>query len=373
MTSVNKKKLSASIEKYEPKLTEKQRLAIGSSINNNFTAILGPEGSGKKTVLTCTLDILRKNYPRSHIEVLTPGDESVDLKSQIEQIAGSSTPSITSLSHVNFTSLSRFAGKEIPHTKKQTQKPPNIVVIYGAERLDIDTWNDFFTSSRLFSLTKLIFIGDTDLEFFGKSHNLWHMLASGKTKVCTVRLDDHIPSDSPVISAARAILDCKALPESTGNIEVKFIGRDQTIWRNVIQEHIISYAPQSRNTAIFVPNRRYKTKLNRLCQQKWNYSELDVECSLIRSGEVTIHSPSDVTPQFSSPNTSPPIRPAVESGEEVTPDDVPDTEKDRKEDKDRVRVEFNAERRMKRLRLQDRVIWKNSSLPNFPVSDGTLG
>lgn len=357
---INKKKLSAVLEKFNPILTANQRSAIEHVNSHNFTAILGPEGSGKKTVLGVLLDVLRKNHPRSQIEVLSTNDQH-DLREEIANCGVRFSAEIGDLSHssLSFNTMRRFLDPTA--TKKRQSKPPNILIIFGSERISLETWNRIATSSRLFSLTKLILIGDLNLEFLGKTHLLWNMLASGKTKACTVQLQYDYSKPSEIVGSYRSILEGQAIKEVPGCMELRYLGRDQSAWRSAIQDFISNC--KAEDTIIFAPNRKYKAKLDRLCQLTWNKQEVDIECSLVRSGEVTL------PPAYNSRALSITTGTSESIDHDLFEEDANKEKRSEDRERERVRVEFNAERRVKTIRLRDRII----SLPALPHDLNTFG
>jgi hypothetical protein len=351
--SVNKKKLRSLIENYSVKLSEKQAAAVSHAVEQNFTGVIGPVGSGKKTTLRTILEILRKFYPRNHIEVLAANDEMIaELKSE--------TP------NVSYETFARALGMR--GAKKKNSKPAQVLVIFGAEFLTLDYWHSLFTSPRVSVLQKLILFGDTDLEFFGKSHLLWNFFSSGKTKTCEFKLDDFSDTNSGISVASSHILSgtkARDLIRNIANasgIEIKVIGREQSEWRSEIGNFLRETEKTRDSSVLFVPNRRYKDRLNRLCQQVWNKQSEDVECTLIRDEELVLKLTED---RQEDKDDVVEIGDREAGGERVR-------EKEREVMKDQGRKTelsgYERTKSVKRVRMADRVIWRRHRPPRLPGS-----
>lgn len=350
-----------------PALSAKQKEAVTHALTHNFTAIVGDEGAGKKQTLRAILDLFRTFYPRAQIEVLSPHFPL----SKFEDFFGE-FPGVTFTTLSNST-LSNTIGKRKP-------KAPQLLVVFGAELASLDTWNNLFTSPRLFSLQKLILIGDTNLEYFGKSHLFWNMLANGRTQSCQIRLDDSLrASDTDmkkIIHVGQKIMREQKIGESSA-IHIRYLGRDQKEWRSHLKEFLmdVERRREIKDTLIFVPNRKYKEKLNRLCQLLWNKNESDVECTLLRSGSANISLESKGSYFHKSDY------PFVHDDE----DDlslIPGMETKKKEELQRMHLEFNASRKIKKIRMKDRLLYHATQYSaNFfpsqdfptPIEDGTFG
>lgn len=172
------KKLDKQIETVSEKnslvLSEEQKLAISTCLNEPFTIITGGPGTGKTTIIKCIIDIL-ENMGKEYVLCAPTGRAAKRIKETTGKEA-KTLHRLLEITKVDDNDLDAFY--ELPVTNIDT----DVVIVDEASMIDCMMMNNL--CKALHSSTQLIMVGDVDqLPSVGPGSVLKDMIASQAVNV----------------------------------------------------------------------------------------------------------------------------------------------------------------------------------------------